>query len=106
MVEPFFQYQDLIGVVMAGILGIIWWDLRGFRKEAMGLREEVAGVRAEFQGYKLEIQQEREELKDNINGKYLSVAHHKNICKIASLEMLEAMRGIVKDAIIEAHEGR
>lgn len=89
-------FQELLGVIMTGILGILWWDLRGFRKEAAGLRQE-------FQGYKLEIQREREDLKEMINGKYLDVETHTLMCDKASLELLSKMAKVVKDAIAEVH---
>jgi hypothetical protein len=95
--------QEIIGLIMAGILSILWWDLRGFRKEAAGVREEAAGVREQMQSYRLEIQKEREEFRQEINGKYLTEKTHGLICAKERAELLNKMAEVVEIAVRKAN---
>ena len=78
--EPFLTFGNGFKLVFAGILGILWWDVRKVGK----LRQNIM---------------------NGIEGKYLTRDKHTDLCKIASLEMKRHVSNEIntaKDAIIEA----
>jgi len=79
---------------MVGILGILWWDLRGFRTEAFGLRQEI-------QDFRLEIQEDREKLRQQIDKKYVDKESHGQLCEIAQLKVTQAIKVAVNEAFEE-----
>ena len=58
--------QELIGTILVGLLSLLWWDLRGSRKDAKSLTQTAQDARFEMEALKREIEQERTKLKDEV----------------------------------------
>jgi len=72
--------QEIVGGIMTGILGLLWWDIRGVRKDRETLNKEIADT-------------------------YLSKETHELLCKNAGLEFKNHVSGelkAVKDEILTA----
>lgn len=68
--------REIVGAVWTGILGMLWWDIRGVRKE-------------------------REEFGDKISNKYMTKKEHELVCKAVCLQIKNDL-GEMKTAIIDA----
>ena len=63
------QAGDIAKTVFAGIMGLLWWDIRQIRKERVGQKKEM-----------------EDELDD-----YMTKEKHTDLCKINTLELKDAL---------------
>ena len=68
--------REVFGAIWTGILGIVWWDIRGIRKE-------------------------RDTLKGEIKAEYLTKATHQLLCENTVAQFKMDLL-IIKDEIIKA----
>ena len=73
------QAGDIAKAGFAGIMGLLWWDIRQIRKERVGQEKKTD-----------------EKLKD-----YITAEKHDDLCKINTLEQNSALREFIDDKFKE-----
>ena len=104
--------QNVIGAAISGILGVLWWDIRGIRKEREELKEQIHTERERYAIGMLELEKRvRESIKrlhEKLEAGYISSKTYEDKATIVltenkrmNVELVSDMKSYVSTEIKE-----